>query len=272
MRSLCKESLRICTYPPGPLKHGPKLGSSQRPLKRPRRLKEKVSDKPLDGNSSQDLGQENVVEQQRSNSWDQELLSAASTKWQSRPELENYRMGEAYHPSTSTRIMMTHSLHPKAESFSAVSTSNSGPWKRYLDTTHSILTIISSSSIDHNEHVNPFLACTIWIAAAVQLVHRVFGPPGTNRRFLQSNFDRLRSNYEPYVKYWQTPIILLEKFNVLGPGLERLGSSAQRRTASLDQARSPSSNTKPEDTIPQDLETSQTLDPRDARTDGMLIS
>lgn len=116
----------------------------------------------------------------------------------------------------------TQSLHPQADSFSAVSTPNSSAWKRYLDAADSILTIVSNSSIDHIKYVNPFLACTIWIAAAVELCHRVFGPPGTNRRLMQSNFDRLRSNYTQYVTYWQTPCSLLEKLNTLGPRLERL--------------------------------------------------
>ncbi len=90
------------------------------------------------------------------------------------------------------------SLHPKADSFSAVSTPNSSAWKRYLNAADSILTIVTNSSIDHIKYVNTFLACTIWIAAAVELCHRVFGPPGTNRRLMQSNVDRLRSNYTQY--------------------------------------------------------------------------
>ena len=106
-------------------------------------------------------------------------------------------------------------MHPKAESFRAVSTSNSSAWQRYLDTADSILATVFNSWIDHIEHVNPLLACTVWIAAGVQLVHRVFGPPGTNRRLHQSNFDRLRSKYKLYVMYWRTLVILLEKLKVL---------------------------------------------------------
>ena len=117
---------------------------------------------------------------------------------------------------------MSHNSHPKAESFSAVSTPNSSAWKSYLNAADSMLTVVSNSSIDRIKHVNPFLACTVWVAAAVQLVHRVFGPLGTNRRLLQSNFDRLRSKYTQYVTYWQTPTTLLEKLNILGPLLERL--------------------------------------------------
>ena len=147
----------------------------------------------------------------------------------------------------------SHSLHPKADSFSAVSTPNSSAWKRYLDAADSILTIVSNSSIDHIKHVNPFLACTIWIAAAVLLVHRVFGPPGTNRRLLQSNFDRLRSNYTQYVTYWQTPTILLEKLNILGPRLERLRSPPQEGPHPWMRP-GPPRRTQSAYTIPQDLD------------------
>lgn len=160
----------------------------------------------------------------------------------------------------------SHSLHPKADSFSAVSTPNSSAWKRYLDAADSILTIVSNSSIDHIKHVNPFLACTIWIAAAVLLVHRVFGPPGTNRRLLQSNFDRLRSNYTQYVTYWQTPTILLEKLNILGPRLERLRSPPQEGPHPWMRP-GPPRRTQPAYTIPQDLDIRRE-DHRDPRGDG----
>lgn len=46
-------------------------------------------------------------------------------------------------------------------------------------------------------------------------------------RLMESNFDRLRSNYTQYVTYWQTPCILLQKLNTLGPRLERLRSPPQ---------------------------------------------
>lgn len=162
---------------------------------------------------------------------------------------------------------VSHSLHPKADSFSAVSTPNSSAWKRYLDAADSILTIVSNSSIDHIKHVNPFLACTIWIAAAVQLVHRVFGPPGTNRRLLESNFDRLRSNYTQYVTYWQTPTILLEKLNILGPRLERLRSPPQEGPHPWMRP-GPPRRTQSAYTIPQDLDIRRDSDPCDPRGNG----
>ena len=162
---------------------------------------------------------------------------------------------------------VSHGLHPKADSFSAVSTPNSSAWKRYLDAADNILTIVSNSSIDHIKHVNPFLACTIWIAAAVLLVHRVFGPPGTNRRLLQSNFDRLRSNYTQYVTYWQTPTILLEKLNILGPRLERLRSPPQEGPHPWMRP-GPPRRTQSAYTITQDLDIRRNPDSRDTRGDG----
>ncbi|KAL9075370.1 MAG: hypothetical protein Q9161_001747 [Pseudevernia consocians] len=95
------KSSQTCTYPPGPLKPGPKLGSSQRSLKRPRRSKEDAGDQLVDGNGFRDVQQDNATEHQRSNSWDQGLLSGPPTHWQPQPDLENERMEEATHTTTS---------------------------------------------------------------------------------------------------------------------------------------------------------------------------
>ena len=99
--SLCVKSSQTCTYPPEPLKPGPKLGSSQRSLKRPRRSKEDAGDQLVDGNGFRDVQQDNATEHQRSNSWDQGLLSGPPTHWQPQPDLENERMEEATHTTTS---------------------------------------------------------------------------------------------------------------------------------------------------------------------------
>ena len=99
--SLCVKSSQTCTYPPGPLKPGPKLGSSQRSLKRSRRSKEDAGDQLIDDNGSRDVQQDNPTEHQRNNSWDQGLLSGASTQWQPQPDLDNERTDEATRAITS---------------------------------------------------------------------------------------------------------------------------------------------------------------------------
>lgn len=103
--SLCMKSSQTCTYPPGPLKPGPKLGSSQRSLKRPRRSKEDESDQANDDNGTVAIQQESNALQHRrtsSNAWDPELLAGASTQWQPQPELRSERTGDSSHAITST--------------------------------------------------------------------------------------------------------------------------------------------------------------------------
>lgn len=119
--SLCLKSSQICNYPPGPLKPGPKLGSSQRSLKKRRRSKEEVGDHQLiDDDGSRDVQQENATEHRRNNSWDQGLLSGTSTQWQPQSDPENDRMEETTHP-----IMSDHNNHQSPESTCSTTASRS---------------------------------------------------------------------------------------------------------------------------------------------------
>lgn len=102
--SLCTKSSQTCNYPSGPLKPGPKLGSSQRSLKRPRRSKEEAGDQLSDDNASRNVQHNNSTEHQRNNSWDQGLLSGTSTQWQPQSDTENNGMEETNHAITSDHI------------------------------------------------------------------------------------------------------------------------------------------------------------------------
>ena len=84
----------------GPLNTGPQLGSSQRSLKRPRHFKNEAGDRLLDANGSRGIPQGNAIQQQRNNSWDQGLLSGASTQWQSPSDLEKDGLEETAHSIT----------------------------------------------------------------------------------------------------------------------------------------------------------------------------
>lgn len=99
--SLCIKSSQTCTYPPGPLKPGPKLGSSQRSLKKRRRSREEAGDQLIDDEGSRDVPQGNATEHRRNSSWDQGLLSGTSTQWQPQSDPENDRMEETTHAITS---------------------------------------------------------------------------------------------------------------------------------------------------------------------------
>jgi hypothetical protein len=52
--------------------------------------------------------------------------------------------------------------------------------------------------------VNPFFANTIWLAAAVQLLHRELIPPQSlDKVLVSSNFELLCMTYRQFAKYWE---------------------------------------------------------------------
>lgn len=89
-----------------PLKPGPKLGSSQRPLKRPRRFKEEANDQLIDDDAYHNVQQDNATEHQRNSSWDQGLLSGPSAQWQPQPDLEMKGWMKQLMPSRLTTIII----------------------------------------------------------------------------------------------------------------------------------------------------------------------
>ncbi|KAK3342130.1 hypothetical protein B0T25DRAFT_594390 [Lasiosphaeria hispida] len=75
-------------------------------------------------------------------------------------------------------------------------------WSNYMNASDEIITIVRSSARDHPRHVNPFLANTLWFAAAAQCACRVFGPPAFNRRLMGSNVDLLKLTIDHFVVFW----------------------------------------------------------------------
>jgi hypothetical protein len=115
------------------------------------------------------------------------------------------------------------------------------PWKRYLDAADNILSIICNSSPDHIHYVNPFLASTIWLAAAVLLVYRFLGPSASarkNNRLIASKFDVLQATFMQYVRRWNMSTVLADKLVQLEAELRRLGdpvSSVEEASSSRDE-------------------------------------
>lgn len=75
-------------------------------------------------------------------------------------------------------------------------------WSNYLSASNSIVTIVRNSPPTHHRHVNPFLANTLWFAAATQCACKVFGPPSFNKRLAASNLDLLKVAFERFVGFW----------------------------------------------------------------------
>ena len=73
---------------------------------------------------------------------------------------------------------------------------------QYFEAADEILSIVHRSSNDHIQHINAFLASTIWLASAVQLVRKEFGPLGTNRSLVKSKFEVLNMTCKSWISFW----------------------------------------------------------------------
>jgi hypothetical protein len=102
--------------------------------------------------------------------------------------------------------------------------SDNNPWRNYLDAVDSILHIIRNSSVDHIQYVNPFVSCTIWIAAAVLVVQKVFSSSGPETGLNESKIDLLRSNFNQYLRFWDTSPGLQTKLDTIEKKLGRMRS------------------------------------------------
>lgn len=74
--------------------------------------------------------------------------------------------------------------------------------RQYFEAADEVLRIVNRSCTDHVKYINPFLAYTIWLASAVQLVRRGLSPPGTDRSLTRSKFEVLHLAYKNCVEFW----------------------------------------------------------------------
>jgi hypothetical protein len=114
---------------------------------------------------------------------------------------------------------------------------NQSAWNHYLAAASEIVTLVRSCSPRHVNYVNPFLASTVWIAAAAQIVSKHTGTHLIDRRVAESNFDLLQTNLNAFVSTWGTPGTLQQTLATLGTKLESFGERTsnpgprQNRTA-----------------------------------------
>ncbi|KAL5354737.1 hypothetical protein ACLOAV_000826 [Pseudogymnoascus australis] len=95
--------------------------------------------------------------------------------------------------------------------------------KRCMEAAESIVILINRSADSHIKHVNPFVASTVWLAAAIQLVFGAFCPFGTSKSLVHSNFKVLRLNYSQFIDHWKTSMALQMNLDLLDAQLRHLG-------------------------------------------------
>jgi hypothetical protein len=97
----------------------------------------------------------------------------------------------------------------------------------YAEAAEEVLMIITRSSGNHIHYVNPFLSSTVWLAAAVQLVYKYFGPWETNKSLMESKFEVLQLNYTQFVNHWKMSANLLRKLEGLETTLKRFHTNPE---------------------------------------------
>jgi hypothetical protein len=99
-------------------------------------------------------------------------------------------------------------------------------WSNYMSAADEIVLVVRNSSRDHYKYVNPFLANTLWFAAAAQCACKVFGPPSFNKRLMDSNLDLLKLTIDRFISFWNGTADLKEKLARIEVGLKNLMANA----------------------------------------------
>ena len=110
---------------------------------------------------------------------------------------------------------------------SGLGSSDRQAWEHYLDAGNRIVSVVRNSSQVHVHYVNPFLANSIWFAAAAQVVSRLFGPGSVDRRLAASNFDVLRWTLNLYVSFWGVCSTLKQKLDGLESRLDQVRRASE---------------------------------------------
>jgi hypothetical protein len=98
-----------------------------------------------------------------------------------------------------------------------------------LQAADDICALTTRCSEDHVKHVNPFLASTVWLAAALQVLRKLFGN-GEYQDETTSKCERLRAICGRYTEFWHTPLSLLENLDSLEARLCRYRDSSLAAT------------------------------------------
>lgn len=136
-------------------------------------------------------------------------------------------MAPWFHESTDPLALQPAQIPGKA---------NSTDWFNYMAAADEIVTVVRNSSVHHYRYVNPFLANTLWFAAAAQCSCRVFGPASLSRhrRLADSNLELLRLTIDRFIDFWGSTEMLKDKLARMESGLKSL----MERRNGMDNAKS----------------------------------
>ena len=112
---------------------------------------------------------------------------------------------------------------------SSMNSSDNIAENQYFEAADEVLNIIRRSSENHIQWINNFLASTIWLASAVQLVRKEFGPPGTNISLIKSKFEVLNITYKKCVSFWNIQTAMQRNLETLESQLEQICVSIPKK-------------------------------------------
>ena len=136
-------------------------------------------------------------------------------------------------------------------------------FEKNISMAEAISLIVRNSGPDHVHLVNPFLACTIWIAAAVFIAYKYLGIPSDGCQetpLVDSNIDLLKTNFHQFVQWWDMSDVLETKLSEIESEL-----ACMRRTGSA------TSNDLQQHSPGMDRQESAPR-PANARSDGLSLS
>ncbi|KAI1613895.1 fungal-specific transcription factor domain-containing protein [Exophiala viscosa] len=112
--------------------------------------------------------------------------------------------------------------------------------EQYSESSDEIVSLVGRSYEEQYKFVNPFIANTIWLAGAVQLLYRELAPlDKSDRDYTSSKLDLLSMTYNKFVKYWNMSTTLQKNLEVVESEIRNLQSDG-RKPDSGSRARRPS--------------------------------
>lgn len=101
--------------------------------------------------------------------------------------------------------------------------------EQYSEASDEIVSLIGRSYEEHYKFVNPFVANTIWLAGAVQLLYRELAPiDKSDRDFTNSKLELLSMTYNRFVKYWDMATTLQKTLEVVQSEIRSLRCEARK--------------------------------------------
>jgi hypothetical protein len=101
---------------------------------------------------------------------------------------------------------------------------------QYFEAADEVIAVLRRSSENHYIFVNPFLANTIWIAGAAQLLRPELVPGYMDPEMIQSSFELLCLTHKRFTNHWRMSNVPQKNLESLKVELERLRASTNQRS------------------------------------------